>query len=345
MKKSIKFITIGLAVVLILGVYLAISTISDNTSEDKDTNPQETTAAAEVLPRYRVGIIQYDDSRMYQEALTGFEQELSATGLESGENIVVTVENADGSKENCESIAKTFVDNNFDLIYAIGEDCAVTAYEKTKDIPIIFSAVTDPEASGLVSSNEIPDTNVTGVSNYTPCFEQIDLILELYPNAKTVGTIYNETDADSLLQVNIAKKEAEKIGLELNTFSFKDGDDVSQKADEMAQQVEVIYLPTGYSVKNNLEEILDIANLYSIPVIAGDEDMVINGCLATYDIDYYSLGKSAADMAISVLYNGAETKTMPVKYVSQCNLFVNEETAQRLSLSFSQEIQQKMIKI
>lgn len=344
MKKTVKFVAIALAVILIAGIYFLFG----NSSPEPDNhsgNNTTTTPTYEKLPKYKIGIIKYSDTTIYNEACSGFINELEATGLENKKNIVITTENADSSKENCLSIAKTFVNNNFDLIYAIGEQSAVAAYQTTKEIPIVFSAVTDPEEAGLVESNEKPNTNVTGVSNYTPCFEQMDLISELFPNAKTVGALYGEADVNSLLQVNLAKKEAEKIGLTFRDFAFKNEDEINDTAEKMANSVDVFYLPTDSAVKGALSEIIEIANENKIPIIAGDEDMVQNGCLATYGIDYSSLGKNSAATAVSILYNKVDIKSVPVLYISECTLFVNSEAAELLSIQFSQSVLQKMIRL
>lgn len=344
MKKTVKFTAVALAVILIAGIYFVFGNSGVQT-DNHSSNTTSTNPTYEKFPKYKIGIIKYNDTTIYNEACSGFIKELEATGFENKKNIVITTESADSSKENCLSIAKTFVNNKFDLIYAIGEQSAVAAYETTKDIPIVFSAVTDPEEAGLVESNEKPNTNVTGVSNYTPCFEQMDLISELFPDAKTVGVLYGQADVNSLLQVNIAKKEAEKIGLTFKDFALKSEDKITETAEKMAKSVDVFYLPSDRAVKGSLSDIIEIANENKIPIIAGDEDMVLNGCLATYGIDYSSLGKNSAATAVSILYNNADIKSIPVLYISECNLFVNSETAKLLSVDFSESVLQKMIRL
>lgn len=337
MKRIIKVFSVIFIIVILTVMYFTFTGNNNkNNQEIEDTQP--ITAQNE---KFRIGVIQFDDSDMYADACNSFVKQLSNMGLNNGENITVTMENAYGKQENCRSISQTYVENKFDLIYAIGTKSAISAYSITKDIPIVFAAVSDPESSGLVKSNEKPDTNVTGVSNYTPCFEQIDLIKEIYPNAKKVGTVYTQGDADSLLQINISKKEAEKNQLQINEYPVEEGKNVIDIFNKAISENEVIYLPTDTQIKDQIESIAKIAIEKNIPIIAGDEDMVVGGCLATYGIDYNSLGKNAAQMAVEILYSKQPPKTMTVRYVSECNLFINESVLKQLEITLPDELSKK----
>ena len=207
----------------------------------------------------------------------------------------------------------------------------------TKDIPVVISAVTDPAESGLVADNAAPGGNVTGASDLTPVADQISLLKQLIPDAKTVGVLYCSAESNSAIQAQMAKEACEANGLEAVDFTVSSTNEIQTVVESMVGKVDAIYAPTDNTIANGMATVAMIANDNGLPVICGESGMVESGGLATYGIDYYQLGYMAGEMAVDILVNGTNPGDIPVGYLSadKCEFAVNEETAAKLGIDVS----------
>src|SRR5574344_627952 len=155
----------------------------------------------------KIGVVQLVEHVALDASYKGFVDGLAEAGYVNGQNIAIDYENAQGEQANCVTIAQKLINDKDDLILAIATPAAQAVANLTKDIPILVTAVTDPETAKLVNSNAMPGTNVSGTSDLTPVVAQIDLIKKIVPAAKTVGLIYCSSEQNSLFQVNLAKAE------------------------------------------------------------------------------------------------------------------------------------------
>ena len=207
----------------------------------------------------------------------------------------------------------------------------------TETIPILFSAVTDPAASGLVESNEKPNCNVSGTSDLTPVKEQIDLMQKIMPDVKSVGLLYCSAESNSVLQIDMAKEALETAGIAYKDYTVSSSNEIQTVVESMVGNVDCIYAPTDNMIAAGMTTVAMVANENKIPVICGEEGMVDAGGLATYGIDYYQLGYMAGEQAVDILTKGADIKEMPIGYLdaSKCALKINEETAAELGIDVS----------
>ncbi len=282
---------------------------------------------------YNVGIIQLTEHVALDSANKGFVDGLKEEGI----NANIDQKNAQGDQSALDTIATKFVSDNKDLVLAIATPAAQAIAGKTKDIPIVVTAVTDLEEAGIVKSNEKPDTNVTGTSDLTPVKEQIELLVKLLPEAETVGILYCSAEDNSLFQAEIAKQEIEAQGLKYKVYTVSNSNEIQTVVESMAGDVDVIYTPTDNMIAAGMVTVSMVATDNNIPCIVGESGMVDNGGLATYGIDYYNLGKMTAKMAAKILKGEAKPEDMPVEYLeaAECKLSVNEEIAEKLGIDLS----------
>lgn len=301
-------------------------------TEAAETEAEEKEAAADGTT-YKIGVIQLVQHAALDKANEGFVAALDDAGL----SYEIDQQNAAGEQSTCQTIAETLVNNNNDLIFAIATPAAQAVAGVTDSIPILVSAVTDPAASGLVESNEAPNCNVSGTSDLTPVKEQIDLMQKILPETKTVGLLYNAGEANSVIQIDMAKEALDTAGIAYKDYTVSNSNEIQTVVESMVGNVDCIYAPTDNMIAAGMATVAMVATENQIPVICGEEGMVDAGGLATYGIDYYQLGYLAGEQAVDILVNGADISTMPIGYLdaSKCTLKVNEETAQALGIDVS----------
>jgi putative ABC transport system substrate-binding protein len=245
--------------------------------------------------------------------------------------------NAQGDMATAQTIARKFVGDGVDLILAIATPTAQAAANVTSKIPILITAVTDPQAAGLVRSNQTPGTNVTGTSDLNPVAQQIALVKSLRPQARRLGVVYNAGETNSVVQVELAKQVAKEEGLALVEATAGNTSEVLQAAQSLVGRVDAIYVPTDNTVVSALESVIMVAERAKIPLIAGEGDSVRRGALATLGLDYYRLGQQTADMAVKVL-NGTDPAKMPIQYQQELRVVVNLRAAERMGVTVPQAL-------
>lgn len=286
----------------------------------------------------KIGVIQLTEHVALDASYQGFVDGLAEAGYVDGENIVIDFNNAQGDQSNCTTIAQKLVNDKSDLILAIATPAAQACAAQTSDIPILITAVTDPASSGLVASNEAPGGNVTGTSDLTPVAEQMKLLTQLLPEAKTVGILYCSSEDNSIFQADIAKAEAEKLGLSWIEATVSNTNEIVSVVESLVSKVDVIYSPTDNMMAEGMAAVTSVATQNGVPCIVGEEGMVENGGLATYGLDYYNLGKQTAAMAVSVIKGEKKPADMPIEYLTECTLAINEDTAKALGIEIPADL-------
>jgi putative ABC transport system substrate-binding protein len=302
---------------------------ADTTAAAADT----TAAAADDGKEYKIGVLQLVQHVALDASNKGFIQALD----ESGIKYTADQQNASGEQSACQTIAEKFVNDGVDLIYTIATPATEAAAAATTDIPIVLAAVTDPEGSGLVQSNEKPGVNITGASDLTPVKEQIELLKKLLPDAKTVGILYCSAESNSEIQAQMARDACDAQGLAHDDYTVSSTNEIQTVVESMIGKVDAIYCPTDNTIAAGMATVAQVANDNKIPTICGEGGMVDNGGLATYGIDYTKLGYMAGKMAVEILTEGKNPADMPIQYESteECELQVNEDTAKLLGIDTS----------
>ncbi|WP_129598761.1 ABC transporter substrate-binding protein [Anaerophilus nitritogenes] len=287
--------------------------------------------------KIQVGISQIVEHPALDAARQGFEDALEE---EFSEKVNIDFQNAQGDIPTAQVIAKNFVSQKKDMIFAIATPAVQAAFNATKEIPIVMAAVTDPVRAELVNSLEKPGTNVTGTIDMAPIDQQFQLLKTLIPNAKKVGILYNTSEINSEIQMEMAKKEANKLGLEVITSGVTNVNEVSQVLSSFLKDVDVLYTPTDNLVASSITLITSECTKKGIPVIGAEEAHVKGGALATEGIDYYKSGFEAGKIAIEIL-KGRDPKDIAISLAKDNQLVINMDVAKKLNIQIPKDLQNK----
>ena len=294
-----------------------------------------------------IGVTQIVEHPALDAARDGFIAALEEAGYKEGEDVVYDLQNAQGDFTNAISIAQKFKDDKVDLIVAIATPTAQAALQVNKEIPIVINAVTDPVAASLAKSWESSGNNLTGMSDAAPNKQQVELIPRFLPEAKNVGTIYNAGEANSVVQIEVAKETCKELGLNLIEVVVSNSSEVLMAAQSLAGRVEAIYIVTDNTVVSALESVIKVCNQEKIALILADSSTVDKGALASYGIDYYSLGKKSGEIALQII-KGAKPSDIPIQTITDpkdLQFVVNLDAAKILGISISEEIIKEADKI
>ena len=304
-------------------------------TEAQDTDAETTAEAAKTEDgkKFKIGVLQLVQHAALDAANQGFIKALDDAGL----NYEVDQQNASGDQSTCATIASKLVNDGDDLILAIATPAAQAVAGATTEIPVLVTAVTDPAESDLVDTNEVPGGNVSGTSDLTPVKEQIDLLTQILPDAKTVGVLYCSAESNSEIQAKMAKEAIEAKGMKAVDYTVSNSNEIQTVVTSMVGNVDAIYAPTDNTIAAGMATVAMVAADNGIPVICGEEGMVDAGGLATYGIDYFELGYLTGQQAVRILTGEEDIANMPIEYlpIDKCQLSVNEETAKTLGIDVS----------
>ena len=263
--------------------------------------------------QYKVGVVQLVQHGALDQANQGMIAGLADNGFVEGENLIVTQENAQNDQSNLQSIAQSFVADEVDIILAIATPAAQVMAANTEEIPIVGTAITSFEGAGLVESDEAPGYNVTGTNDMNPVEEQVNLLLQLKPDAKVIGTIYTAAEVNSQIQVDLLDKVAAAKGLTVEKRTIQNVNDIQQAAQSLVGKVDALWLPTDNNVASAMPNVVGVTDPAGIVTITGEESMTVAGGTATYSFSYYDIGFNAGEMAAKILKGEADPATLPVQ--------------------------------
>ncbi len=253
------------------------------------------------------------------------------------DGVEITVKNANGDDSLLNSILTEVIGAKPDLIMPIATGPSQVAATSTSEIPIVFSAVTDPVAAGLTESWDKAGGNVTGVSDMADIESIIDFALQLYPDAKTFGIVYNSSEVNSQVQVEMAKKILESKGLNYKEGTITNTSELQQVAENLAASVDVFYSPTDNDVASAIPIFQQVANAHHLAIFPGASTMVEAGGTGTVGLDYYDLGVQAGEMAIRIL-NGESIADNPPETVQKVTKILNEDQVQTLGIEIPADL-------
>lgn len=286
----------------------------------------------------KIGILQLVEHDALDEARKGFVDGLAEYGLVDGENISIYYENAQGEQSNCCLLTNKLINKKSDLILSIATPAAQALANSTKDIPILITAITSPQAAGLVETNEKPNTNVTGTSDLAPVKKQIGLIKDLMPSAQKIGILFCSNEANSEYQASLAASEIEKLGLQSQMFTVSQSSEVAQVVQSMVGNVDAIYTPTDNMMASTMPTISSIATAAGTPIVCGESNVVHKGAIGTYGMDYYKLGKLTAHQAFEILINHKKPQDMPIEYLEENDLTLNSDIINALNIKVPEKL-------
>ena len=319
MKKILTLLSLMTLMILSCG--------NGNTSQEKKSDSASTGGSK----KYRIGITQIVAHPALDSAREGFK----AAFKEAGINADFDEKNANGEAATANLIANSFVSSKVDLIYSIATSTAQAAAQSTNTIPVVFSAITDPESAGILKNN------VTGVSDRVDIKQQLQLLLKLDSKIKKVGVIYNSSEQNSKVQVDDLKAAAKELGVEVVEKSVIQASEIPQAADALTRESDAIYLPTDNLVASVVNLLTDKATAAKKIVFGAESAHVKGGALITQGIDYYEMGKQAGKIAIDILKNGKKPSEIKYQRMSLNDIVVNGKTMAALGITLPEDIKSK----
>ena len=280
-----------------------------------------------------IGILQYVEHQSLTAARKGFVDELEKEGYIDGDNIVIDYENAQGDQSNLQTISTNLIANN-DLVLGIATPAAQTLANLSTDVPVLFTAVTDPVSAKLVDSMKNPGGIATGTSDMSPISKQVELLQKVMPNVTKVGIMYTTNERNSEVQVEEAKEAFAKAGIEAITKGISSTNDVQDTAKSLMSQTEVLFIPTDNMIVSAISLITELSKETKIPVVGGSADVVEQGVLFTYGANYEALGRQTAKLAIRIL-EGEDVSDVAAEYPETLNVVTNDEMAETLGIDLS----------
>ncbi|MGD6966001.1 ABC transporter substrate-binding protein [Rossellomorea vietnamensis] len=315
---------------LLLSSVLAGSLMLAGCGSDKD--------AASGDKMYKIGVSQIVEHPSLDAAYEGFKKALEENGYKEGDNVEFDLQIAQGEQSNAQSIANNFVGDKVDLIFANSTPSALSALNATKDIPIVFTSVTDPVGAGLVEAFDKPGDNITGTSDTHPeaISKTINFITEEV-GAKNIGVIYNSGEQNSEVQVKEVEKLAKENGAEITEVSVSTSAEVKQAAESLVGRVDAIYVPTDNTVVSALESVISVANDKDIPLFVGELDSMKRGAVAASGFSYSDLGYETGLMAVKILNGDNEPSEINIEYPQSFQLMINKEAAEEQGVEVKKE--------
>ena len=284
---------------------------------------------------FRIGISQFITHQSLDATREGFVDELAKQGYVEGKNIEIDLQNAQGEQRNLKTISQQLAESS-DVVLAIATPSAQSLANTTQTTPVIFSAVTDPVSAKLVESREHPGSNVTGTSDQSSdaISTQINLIKKVLPKAKTIGILYTQSEPNSVVQKDEAKRLLEEKGFTVVEKTILDSNNVKAAAESLMAEVDMVFVPTDNIISSTMETVKQVSIKHKVPVFGGSTEMVAVGGLYNYGTNYEELGRQTARMLIRVL-KGEKPENMAVELPEKLELHTNQEMADALGIDIS----------
>ena len=284
---------------------------------------------------FRIGISQFITHQSLDATREGFVDELAKQGYVEGKNIEIDLQNAQGEQRNLKTISQQLAESS-DVVLAIATPSAQSLDNTTQTTPVIFSAVTDPVSTKLVESREHPGGNVTGTSDQSSdaISTQINLIKKVLPKAKTIGILYTQSEPNSVVQKDEAKRLLEEKGFTVVEKTILDSNNVKAAAESLMAEVDMVFVPTDNIISSTMETVKQVSIKHKVPVFGGSTEMIAVGGLYNYGTNYEELGRQTARMLIRVL-KGEKPENIAVELPEKLELHTNKKMADALGIDIS----------
>ena len=284
---------------------------------------------------FRIGISQFITHQSLDATREGFVDELAKQGYVEGKNIEIDLQNAQGEQRNLKTISHQLAESS-DVVLAIATPSAQSLANTTQTTPVIFSAVTDPVSAKLVEAREHPGGNVTGTSDQSSdaISTQINLIKKVLPKAKIIGILYTQSEPNSVVQKDEAKRLLEEKGFTVVEKTILDSNNVKAAAESLMAEVDMVFVPTDNIISSTMETVKQVSIKHKVPVFGGSTEMIAVGGLYNYGTNYEELGRQTARMLIRVL-KGEKPENIAVELPEKLELHTNQEMADALGIDIS----------
>lgn len=320
MKKALSVL---LALVLLLGVFTACGKQNDHGTEDN--SPRDTDKV------YKVAVVQLADNGAFTEMREAFIQRMRELGYDEAK-MTFDIKNAQGDQSNLQTICAGLKDGGYDLAVSIVTPATTAVVNQELDIPVVFISVTNPVASGILTTMEAPDKNATGTSNIVPVDQIFSLAKKLTPNVKNIGILYCSGEQNAVQTADKAKAYLSENGYNYKEVTVANSSEVAQAAQSLAGDVDAIYVPIDSTVQTAMSEVVKAATDKKIPVYGSDPVMVKSGALACVSCSNAQLGQKSAEMADEIL-RGKKVSEVPAVAMEEFQYVISRSTADTLGIA------------
>ncbi|MDD4566202.1 MAG: ABC transporter substrate-binding protein [Eubacteriales bacterium] len=327
MKTRMNFKKSTAGALIVMLIFAALLTGCGDNGEENNSDVDMPT----------VGIVQIVEHPSLDTIRASILTQLAEEGFVDGETITVDYQSAQNEQANLKPICQKFASNNYDLIIAISTPAAQAALGETTEIPIIFSAVTDPLSAKILTNLDTPGGNITGTSDAVSAEMIMDLAREITPDIQTIGALYNSSEINSVSVIEDLRKYAQTNGLSVVEAPVMNSSEVKQSATFLAGKCDAVFSPIDNTVASTMPIISQTLNDAGVPFYVGADSMVNDGGLATYGINYTILGQETGKMAAQVL-NGTDPGTIPVLTIKDVKIYINKNTAAQIGVTFPQAV-------
>lgn len=286
---------------------------------------------------YSIGVSQYGEHASLDNCYNGFVEGLVESGLVEGEDFTIELQNAGFDPAIATQIAQNFSAANVDMMMAVATNSATACYAaaEDKDIPVIFTAISDPVQAKVDSGN------ITGTSDALPVTAQLELIRKLQPDAKTIGIIYTTSESNSVSTIAEYNAAAGDYGFTIEAIGVTAQNEVTQAVDTLINKnVDCMSNLTDNNVVGVLPSILEKTNEAGIPVYGSEIEQVKKGCVASAGIDYYQLGIKTGEMAAKIIKGEATCEELPYETVSDYSIYINTNALAEMNLTLPDEVKE-----
>lgn len=320
MKKALSIV---LALVVLLGVFTACGKVADQGAAD--TSPRDTDKV------YKVAVVQLADNGAFTDMREAFIQRMRELGYDEAK-MTFDILNAQGDQSNLQTICAGLKDGNYDLVVPIVTPATAAVVNQELTVPVVFISVTNPVASGILTTMEAPDKNATGTSNIVPVDRIFTLAKELTPNVKNIGVLYCSGEQNAVQTAEKAKAYLSQNGYTYKEVTVANSSEVAQAAQSLAGEVDAIYVPIDSTVQTAMTEVVKAATDKKIPVYGSDPVMVKSGALACVSCSNTQLGQKSAEMADEIL-RGKKVSEVPAVAMEEFQYVINKATADTLGIT------------
>ena len=295
---------------------------------------------------YRISVNQFVEHPALDSVLKGFKDYMKEANVQIDYN----VHNAQANMGTATQIGQQIVGEKADLIMAIAtpsaQACARALEKAPSELkrPLLFTAVTDPVAAGLVDNLNQPGGYITGVSDLLPLKKHLEMLIAFLPNIEKLGVMYNAGEANSKVLVKTLKELSQNYGIKVIDATASKTSDVYQAAKSLVGKVDAVFIPTDNTIVSGLEAAIKVGTQYRMPIFAGDVDSVRRGSVAAMGFDYYKHGRQTGAMALKIL-QGADTAQIPVEFQKELELHINIKYAELMGVTPPQSLLKKADKI
>lgn len=290
--------------------------------------------------QYVIGIEQFAEHGSLDNCREGFIEGLKEEGIEEGKNLTVDYKNAAADMGTCGQISDGFASDKVDLMVGIATPSAQSLYNAAMDadIPVIYTAVTDPLAAELADEKGNPVGEITGTSDKLPVQQQLEMIRQILPDAETIGIMYTTSEANSESAIREYEKLAEDYDFKIETAGITTTADIPLAVQSLLKKVDCMTNLTDNTVVSSLPAILEMAKEAGVPVFGSEIEQVKIGCLAAEGLNYIELGKQTGRMAAQVLKGEKKASELSFETIEEASFYVNTAVAEQLRIEIPKEM-------